>query len=112
MTYAQWKNMTTAVYSIASKLKPTQRLYWFLEIILAGGRYQGQPTGVRGFKSETSSFGPRDALLIFQMGGYGPSGASLYQGHLMDLIRTTSYRVYESLGGGKNELTGFNCFVE
>ncbi|PLW50268.1 hypothetical protein PCASD_01709 [Puccinia coronata f. sp. avenae] len=112
MSYSQWTTFTKRLHGIASGIKKTQQLDWFISIDLMGGRYQGQETGVRGSGSKTSSFGPRDALLLFQMGGYGPKGASLDHGRLMDLTTGISNQVYDSLGGGRKELTGFNCYVD
>lgn len=105
-------HFTSRLYTLAENLKPSQRLDWFLEIDLIGGRYQGQATGVLGSRTNTSSFGPRDALLLFQMGGYGPTGASLDKGSLMLSTKALSNQVYEALGGGRKELTGFNCYVD
>lgn len=112
LTYSQWMHFTSRLYTLAENLKPSQRLDWFLEIDLIGGRYQGQATGVLGSRTNTSSFGPRDALLLFQMGGYGPTGASLDKGSLMLSTKALSNQVYEALGGGRKELTGFNCYVD
>ncbi|WAQ86860.1 hypothetical protein PtA15_7A589 [Puccinia triticina] len=112
LTYSQWTSVMKKLYGIASAVKRSERLDWFLEIDLVGGRYQGQETGVRGSGSTTSSFGPRDALLLFQMAGYGPKGASLEHGRLMEPTKRTSQQIYDALGGGRKELTGFNCYVD
>ncbi|KAI7956241.1 hypothetical protein MJO29_007640 [Puccinia striiformis f. sp. tritici] len=112
MSYSQWTTFTKKLYDISAGIKTSEDLDWFVEIVLVGGRYQGQETGVRGSGSKTTSFGPRDALLLFQMGGFGPKGASLDHGDLMDTAKVTSDQVYDSLGGGRKELTGYNCYVD
>lgn len=70
-------------------------------------------TGLERGSSSTSSFGPRDGLLLFQIGAYGGTGARIEVGEGMDVPERFTRSVYESLGGvGGSELSGFQCFTE
>ncbi|MBW0476186.1 hypothetical protein O181_015901 [Austropuccinia psidii MF-1] len=112
LRYEDWLEFTIKIYSIIFTGRFSPKFSGFLELDLIGGSYEGQPTGVKHFSSSTSSFGPRDALLLFQIGGYGPNDTDKSHLEGMMALKKWAQLLYENVGGGQKEMTGYNCYID
>ncbi|CAH7687919.1 hypothetical protein BY996DRAFT_4577633 [Phakopsora pachyrhizi] len=102
-------NFTKLLYNFSDEYKNLTDLLkgWLIEIHLMGGSFEGQPTGIKHLSNpRTSSFGPRDGLLLIQM--IGEKESSDDKGLILSFFES----IYRSLGGGRNELIGFSCFSD